>query len=32
MSANKLGLSKDDFSQETIERFENLFKQINSLF
>ena len=32
MSANKLGLSKGDFSQETIERFENLFKKINSLF
>lgn len=32
MTANKLGLSKGDFSQETIERFENLFKKINSLF
>ncbi len=32
MTASKLGLSKGDFSQETIERFENLFKQINSLF
>lgn len=32
MTASKLGLSKGDFSQETIERFENLFKKINSLF
>lgn len=32
MTANKLGLSKGDFSQGTIERFENLFKKINSLF
>ena len=32
MTASKLGLSKGDFSQGTIERFENLFKKINSLF
>lgn len=32
MSASKLGLSKDNFSQETLKRFENLFKKINSLF
>lgn len=32
MTASKLGLSKGDFRQETIERFENLFKKINSLF
>lgn len=32
MTASKLGLWKGDFSQETIERFENLFKKINSLF
>lgn len=32
MSASKLGLSKNDFSQETLNRFEELFKKINSLF
>ncbi|CUU52103.1 hypothetical protein AP460_01016 [Actinobacillus pleuropneumoniae] len=32
MAANKLGLSKDNFSQETLDRFEKLFKKINSLF
>ncbi|MFK5216670.1 ATP-dependent nuclease [Glaesserella parasuis] len=32
MSASKLGLSKNDFSQETFNRFEELFKKINSLF
>lgn len=32
MSANKLGLSKNYFSQETINRFKELFAKINSLF
>lgn len=32
MAASKLGLSKANFSQETLERFEELFKKVNSLF
>lgn len=32
MSASRLSLSDNDVSQDTLDRFENLFKKINSLF